>query len=30
LSPLQFTHRQVTTAPRQVIATTTAALAPYL
>jgi hypothetical protein len=29
LSPLQFTYRQVTSAPRQVIATTTAALAPY-
>ena len=29
LAPLQFTYRQVTTAPRQVIATTTTALAPY-
>jgi hypothetical protein len=29
LSPLQFTYRQVTCAPRQVIATTRTALAPY-
>ena len=29
LAPLQFTYRPVTTAPRQVIATTTTALAPY-
>ena len=30
LAPLQFTYRQVTCAPRQVVATTRSALAPYL